>query len=201
MAYSTMTNRAAGYIVAESDWDDITNNFDALNSAFRIDLTLTASIVPLSGIDGASLELVESSGAGTAKPVLYGLRFDDSTDEGRMWVAKVPRLFGGNPTLKGSYKMTGANTSKSVGLVCQVAAVSDGDTHSTVEFDTANTLTESVPDTADESDEFEITLTNNDNMAADDWLCIILYRDVDASDDAVGDFILTSLALHYTLAA
>ena len=197
-----MTNRAAGYTVAESDWDDITNNFDALNTAYRIDLPITGAIVPLSGVTGASLELTESTGAGTLKPMFYTLRFDDTTLEARMWVIKMPRLYGGTPTLKGSYKMQSANTSEAVYLKCRFAAVSDGDNYNAKIFDDINVLEESVPDTLGESDDFEITITNDDSIAADDWLCITFYRAcTDPLDTASGDFMLTSLALHYTIAA
>ena len=202
MAYQTMTNRSTGYVVLESDWDDITDNFDALNAYFRQELPIQSRIPPMSGIDAAALELVESSDAGTIKPVIYQLRFDDSTDEGAMWVFRMPRGYGSTLTLVGSYKMASANTSKNAVLVAQLAAVSDGDaSHSAKAFDSANSLTEAVPDAADESDEFSITLTNADSVAANDWVCLVLYRDADnASDDAAGDFILTSLALHFTLA-
>jgi hypothetical protein len=203
MAYSTPDTRAAGYLVSEDNWNELVNNFLALNSFFRQELPLAGGIAPLSGVAAASLSLVESSGAGTAKPVIYMLSFDDSTDEGRMWVFRMPRGFGVTAKLVGSYKMGTANTSEFVVLGCQVAGVSDGDTsHSAKVFDTVNTSAQiAVPDAADTSDEFSITLTNFDSIAADDWVCLILFRDADnGDDDAEGDFQLTSLAVDFDLA-
>ena len=203
MAFSTMTNRATGYIVLESDWDDITDNFDVLNTdAVYLFPDLGPGQVPASGIVGAAFEIAESSDSGTAKPLIEQLLFDDTTDEGRIWSFRMPRQYGGNPVLVGSYKMAGANVSKTVGLVAQLAAVSDGDAaHSAKAYAAANASTEAVPDDADTSDEFSITLTNDDSVTANDWVSLILYRDVDASDDASGDFQLTSLSLNFTLEA
>lgn len=188
---------------APATWGDAVNAcFDVLNSETLI-LPVQAGQPPLSGITAAALELIESTGAGTAKPVIYRLRFDKDTDEGRMWVSRVPNQYGGTPVLVGSYHMNAANTTDDVVLVAQVACVSDGDiTHDEKVFDSANSATITVPDAAETSDEFSITLTNDDSMTADDWLCIVLYRDANAAGDtATGDFCLTSLGLQYTLSA
>lgn len=201
MAYATMTNRATGYTVVEADWDILTNNFDALNTNNMVNLSIAAGIAPASGVTAAALELLESTGAGTAKPVLYRLLFDAATDEGRMWVFRVPKNYASTPKLVGSYHMASANTTDDVVLVAQVACVSDGDaSHTAKVFAAANSLTQTVPDNAGTSDEFSITLTNADSMAANDWVCIILYRDANAAGDtAAGDLCLTSLALTYSL--
>jgi hypothetical protein len=202
MVYKTVTQRSNGFRVTETEWNELIDNFNALNVFFREQLPIAGGMAPLSGINAASLSLVESSGAGTAKPVIYQLAFDDTTDEGRMWVFRMPRGFGVTAKVKGSYKMASANTDKDVVLVAQLAAVSDGDTsHSAKVFDSANSSTERVPDAADTSDEFSITLTNDDSLAADDWVCVVLYRDADnGSDNASGDFQLTSLAVDFDLA-
>lgn len=161
-------------------------------------LPIEASIPPMSGINAAALELVESSSGATAKPVFYQLRFDASTDEGRMWVFRLNNQVG-TPVLKFSYKMASANTSKNIVMVAQVAAISDGDTSvSAKAFASANSATVSVPDTADVQDEGSITLTNADSMASADWLCLLLYRDADnASDNAAGDAIVNAVEFMY----
>lgn len=201
MAYSTPSTRSANYIVSNSNWNELVDNFLALNSFFRQELPIAGGIAPLSGLDAAALSLVESSGAGTVKPVIYQLNFDAATDEGRIWMFRMPRGFGVTAKLVGSYKMASANTSDAVVLAAQLAGISDGDTHSTKAFDTENSLTKTVPDNADESDEFSITLTNFDSIVADDWVCIAFRRDADnGSDNAAGDFILTTLAIDFDLA-
>lgn len=202
MAYITPSTQAAQHKILYTEWNELVNNFLALNSFFRQELPIAGGIAPLSGINAAALSLVESSGAGTAKPVIYQLSFDAATDEGRMWVFRMPRGFGVTAKLVGSYKMASANTSDDVKLKVQVSAVSDGDTsHSAKVFDSEVGITKTVPDAADISDEFSITLTSDDSVAADDWVCVILFRDANHVDDtAAGDFILTSLAVDFDLA-
>lgn len=201
MAYSTPPTQSANHTVTSTEWNELVNNFLALNSFFRQELPIAGGIAPLSGLNAAALSLVESSGAGTVKPVIYQLSFDDTTDEGRIWIFRMPRGFGVTATLVGSYKMAGANTDDEVVLAAQLAGISDGDTHSTKVFDTENSLTKTVPDSADESDEFSITLTNFDSIVADDWVCLAFRRDADnGSETAAGDFILTTLAVDFDLA-
>ena len=89
------------------------------------ELKVEESFPPLSGVNGAALELVESSGAGTEKPAWYQLRYDPATDEGRMWNYRVPADF---TTLFFSYYMASANTDKDVVMGAKVAAISDGNT-------------------------------------------------------------------------
>lgn len=200
MAYSKMTNRAAGYTVTEGDWDDITDNFDALDAFFELQLPLASSIPPMSGVQAAALDLVESSGAGTAKPVMYRLLFDKTTDEGRMWIFRIPRNYGSTPVLTGSYHTTGANTSKKINVNCQVACISDGDASRTAKvFAATNALDVNVPDAAGTEDIFSLTIANADSMAAGDWCCLLLWND--ASGGTIGqDWALTSLSLTYSLA-
>ena len=74
-----------------------------------------------------------------------------------------------------------------------VEAISDGDTvmmDAADSFDTPNTMTaKSVPATQGYIDEFTITLTNKDSIAAGDYVRIKLMRDADdaTNDTAVGD--------------
>lgn len=201
MVYSTPDQRANGFLVTQTEWNELVDNFNALNSFFRQNLPILGRQAPQTG-SVAALSVPESSGAGTWKPLIPTLAFDDTTDEGAMWGFRMPRGFGVTATLVGSYKMASANTAKDVILVAELAGVSDGDSsHSAKVFDSANSLTERVPDTADESDEFSITLTNFDSIVADDWIGLVLYRDADnGSDNAAGDFQLTSLAVNFDLA-
>lgn len=200
MAYSTPDQRSANYLVTAANWNELVDNFNALNSFFRQELPIAGGIAPLSGINAAALSLVESSGAGTAKPVIYQLSLDDTTDEGRMWVFRMPRGFGVTSTVKGSYYMAGANTDDDAVLVAQLAAVSSGDTSRTAKvFDSTNSTTERVPDAAGTEADFSITLTNDDSLTADDWVCIVLYLDASESTHA-GDLNLTTLAVDFDLA-
>jgi len=152
---------------------------------------------PLSGVQAAGVEVNESSDGGTEKPLLPQINFDDSTDEGRMFIFRCPENFSGTGTLYGLYKMAGANTSKEVEFVAIIAAVSDGDSSwSAAAFDSANTVVDSVPDTADEAESFMITMTAADSMTAGDWVCLMISVDVSDSD-FVGDLELLALDLRY----
>ena len=149
------------------------------------DVNILTSLPPLSGLQAAPLSVVESSGAGTVKPIIPILSFDDTTDEGRMWVFRAP-----STTLYLHYAgyMAGANTSKTLCMAVQLAAVSPGDTGVTAKvFATVNTAAKTVPDAAGTEFDDTITLTNGDSVAVGDWVCMVVFRDVSA-DDAVGDF-------------
>jgi len=210
MAYKVPTHNPAAGVVAPSSWGDhVNDDLTALNTAFRIDLLMQNSIAPTVGINAAAYSEANSATADTLKPMMCAVSYDPDTDEGRVWVGRVPRLFGGNPVLKGSFYISGAQpvTVEYAKMVCLVSAVSDGDKQNDNNFDSENsalidTHFGAAPAGARNSKEFEITLTNNDSMAADDFLCIMLYRDADdGGDDATGEFILTSLSLEYTLEA
>jgi hypothetical protein len=196
-------NQITGYVVPASEWNKIVNNFNALNAFLNVPLWPGKEAkIPYSGITGAGVEVAESSGAGTAKPLIPALLFDDSADEGRAWIFRMARGFGVTPTLVGSYKMASANTSKVLGWDIYLAAVSDGNSsHSAKVFDTVNTLSAACPDAADESDEFSHALTNVDSMAALDWVCLMLVRDTGVASNATGDVKLTSLSVNYSLAS
>jgi hypothetical protein len=161
-------------------------------------LNVKDSIAPMSGVNAAALELAESSSTATAKPVFYQLRFDDSTNEGRMWITRMNWTPAAAPVLKIGYRMASNNTSKNVGWVAQLAAVSDGDTSVSAKvFATANTGTTACPDTANVQDVASVTLTNADSVTLGDWVCLFIYRDTSVANDATGDAIVTDVELQY----
>ena len=120
------------------------------------------------------------------------LAFDAATDETCYWTLIAPQGVTGTLTLIVSYVMASA-TSGSVRFQAQVEAVTDGDTtdlDTDTSFDTANSAGETVPGTAGHISQLSITLTNNDSMAAADYVRISLNRDADGTsgtDDATGD--------------
>lgn len=122
-----------------------------------------------------------------ARPVLA---FDASTDETSYWTIVAPQDITTPLTLVVSYMMASA-TSGNVVLDARVEAVSDGDTSdldNATFFDSANlSATTAVPGTAGYLDQISITLTNNDSIAAGDYVRISLMRDVAPNDTATGD--------------
>lgn len=169
------------------------------NEVVLRDLSPLASMPPFSGVNGAALQVVESSGAGTTKPLSAELLFDAATDEGRMWVwqaASIPQS--GDPYLRIFYRMASANTGAAVVMVAQVAALSSGDVYTGKVFAAANSSTITVPDAAVTLTSADIPLTYMDSLADGDVVCLVLYRDAnDAADTASGDLILTGARVVY----
>lgn len=199
-AWTTPRTWTIGETVTKSIMD--THVRDNLNYLYeQIPYTILQvqnSIPPLSGITAAALQLIESSGAGTAKPVLYELLFDSATTEGRMWVFRATETIG-TVTLNIGYHMKSANVSKAVVLSAQLAAISSGDASSTAKvFASANTATVTVPDAAGTRGEATITMTNADSVAKGDWVCLYLQRTGgNAGDTASGDMAVTDVEFIY----
>lgn len=128
------------------------------------------------------------------------LLFDDSTDEIIRWQFRMPSDYASAPVLRGQFSMASA-TSGSVVWSARLMAVTPGDSQDmdSDSYDSANTDTEAVPATAGYLDEFSITISNADGVAAGDYVCLELSRDADnGSDDASGDAELWSGGLEYT---
>jgi len=153
---------------------------------------------PYSGVQAAGMEVNESSSVATEKPLLPQINFDDTTDEGRMFVFRLPQSYTGSPVIHGLYKMESANVSKDADLNIQVAAVSDADAAwSSKVFDAGNSSIFEVESAGDVAEAFSIEVTNNDSMVAGDWICLLIWMDVSDSDFA-DDFQLLSLELRHT---
>lgn len=124
-----------------------------------------------------------------ARPVLA---FDASTAETCYWSFIAPQGLTGTLTLVVKYMMASATTGK-VDFEVAVEAVTAADAldlDATTSFATVNTITApTVPGTAGHMGEFTATLTNNDSIAAGDYVRISLKRDAaDATNDtATGD--------------
>jgi len=158
----------------------------------------STAYAPLSGVQAAGAEVNESSSGATAKPLLPQINFDDTIDEGRMFVFRLPEDYSGSPVIHGLYKMESANVSKDADLNIQVAAVSDTDaTWSAKAFDAGNSSIFEVESAGDVAEAFSIPVTNDDSMVAGDWICLLIWMDVSDSDFA-DDFQLLSLELRYT---
>lgn len=121
------------------------------------------------------------------------LAFDASTDETCYWTVVAPQGLTGTMTAVISYCMASA-TSNAVGFQMQVEAITAADatdTDATTSFDSVNnSASTTVPSTAGYIGQISITLTNQDSVAAADYLRFSLNRDADGSaitDSATGD--------------
>ena len=121
----------------------------------------------------------------------FVLAFDTATEETCEWEAAVPQGWSGTGTLVLFYKMASA-TSGGIRFGASVEAVTSGDAFDMDagdSFDTENAASDtSVPGTAGYGKTLSITLTNQDSLAAGDYLRIRLARKVAHADDtASGD--------------
>lgn len=201
MAFATQSTVAFGDTWSATQHNVMINNDIWVNTAFHVNLFPNNSgLAPSSGLTASALSQVQSSGAGTIKPEYWILSHDAGTDEGRIWTARVPRGFGSTLTIVGAFYMASA-TSGNVVVAAQVACQSDGDaTFSAKVFATENSSTVAVPGSAGTVKYFTITMTNNDSIAASDWIDIAFRRDADnASDTATGDMQLVLLDLFYSM--
>ena len=204
MAFFTVSNQIAGYVVLASDYNIFANNDNAINSFFRQELWPDKEAhAPASGIVAAGISVVESSDGGTNKPLIPIVGYSAAVIEGRQWACRWPRGYGVSAALVGSYYMTGANTDDEAVLQAYMAAVSDGDASMTAKaFDAANALIHTVPDAIATADAFSIPFTNDDGVAANDWVNILLLRNGPNGSDTAnnGELALTSLAVDFDLA-
>lgn len=119
------------------------------------------------------------------------LAFDDTTAETCYWTFLAPQGLTTPVTVVVTYCMASA-TSGTVEFEAAFEAVSDGDAtdlDATTSFDTVNTGTETVPGTAGYMSQISVTMTNNDSIAAADYVRLSLSRDADdgTNDTATGD--------------
>lgn len=127
------------------------------------------------------------------------LTFDTDTDEVCRWIFRCPQDYASAPVAKVQYAMDVA-TSGTLQWEVAIMAVSDGDTQDvdSDNFDTVNANSATVPGTVGYLDEISVALTNNGSLAAGDWMCVKLNRDVGVGGDAAGDAEVWNVSLEYT---
>ncbi len=133
---------------------------------------------------------------------MWKILLDDSQTESCLWQFRLPDNYGSLPILNINYAMASATSGK-IDLEVDIMAVSDGDAQDidSASFDTINEIIGgiTVPATAGNIDQFDITLTNNDSWVAGDLVIIRLHRDHDDADDtATGDVEVLTSTLKYT---
>ncbi len=153
------------------------------------------------GNEFAELVKVQSSASAPSPAFIHAL-FDDTSNEHLMFGFRMPVNYASAPVIKLQYKMASA-TSGNVKLECAIAAVSDGDAQDVDAnaFATTNSsAATAVPGTVGHMDEISITLTNDDGLAAGDFIIVLINRDPEdtGNDTATGDLELIAASLEYT---
>lgn len=129
------------------------------------------------------------------------LAFDAATDETCYWTFVAPVGIVGTWTVVITYAMASA-TSGAVRFQAAFEAITAGDgapdTDSATSIDTANSNGGTVPGTAGLVQQISITMTNQDSIAAGDYVRLVLNRDADGTsgtDDATGDCYVLAVEL------
>ena len=132
----------------------------------------------VSGFASAQVQVKQSSGI-VPSPRWIEWLFDASTDEHLVTALIVPSNYLDTPVLEVYCKCASA-TSGIFSMTCQVHAISDGDAvdMDADSFAAANNVTETVPGTAGHINVLSIPLTNDDSMAAGDFVTLLIFRDV-----------------------
>lgn len=150
---------------------------------------------------GPGLTRTKSSGTAPA-PYFLQLNFDAANLESAMWSFRMPSDYASAPVLKVQFKMTSAVTGNVI-VLGRLAATTSGDTTDTDAkvFATVNTsAATAVPaTTAGKLLELSLALTNDDSVAAGDFVTLYVARDgASGSDTAAGDMEVVMVALTYT---
>jgi hypothetical protein len=164
-------------------------------------LPIGAAVLPDGSTDNAApaIQRVKSSAAAPT-PYFLQAAFDASTKEQMMWAFRMPADYVSSLAFRVLFKMASA-TSGNVVVEGRIAAVTDDDAVDVDAkgFGAANSLTISAPGTAGHIQLASLNLTNNDSVAAGDWVVAYLARDAaNASDTATGDMEVIGCALQYT---
>lgn len=147
----------------------------------------------------AQPDRVKSSGA-SPSPTFSQLLFDPSTDEHWMWTFRMPANYASGLVAKLQWKANA--TSNSVVWCVSIAAITPGDTATPNDkaSATTNTATTSVNTSgARRVVETSITLSNADSVAANDWVCVTVFRDANnGSDNCSVDAELIAVTIEFT---
>lgn len=137
--------------------------------------------------------------AGVSLTGLIKRLFDDSQEEKHSWQFDMPENYSSSPVLVATWAMASA-TSGNVVLTGRVKAV----TPNTEDIDAAtyaadNDVTMAVPGTGGYTKQTSIALTNDDSLAADDFVQIEFARKGNSgSDTASGDLELLAIKMEYS---
>lgn len=166
-------------------------------------LDIAGCVLPDNSAGNEFAELVKvQSSASAPSPAFIHALFDDASNEHIMFAFRMPVNFSSAPVAKLQYKMASA-TSGNVKLECAIAAVTDADAQDVDAnaFATTNSSSATaVPATAGFIDEISITLSNDDGLAAGDFIIVLINRDPEdtTNDTASGDLELIAASLEYT---
>ena len=163
--------------------------------------TITQQFSPLASVPPSTGYATMNVRNGTNFPVA-ALDFDAAADEAAFFFFRASLYGSGNLTIGIDWY---ADTASSGDVVwgAQLAAITPNTDTQDIETDalaTANTVTDShLGTTGQRLHRAEITVSNLDSLAADDWVALRLYRDADnGSDTMAGDASVVLVSVSYS---
>lgn len=169
--------------------------------ATRVDLGPGSAVFPDGTASNLAPQLSRIKGSVAAPtPYFYQLTFDAAQLEQCTWDFVMPDNYASAPVLTVQYKMLTA-VAGNVVLNARIAALTPGDAIALDDkaFAAVNTVTDAVPGTVNHVKEVNITMTNDDSLAAGDFTIVYLARDgANGSDTAAGDMAVVAVYLSYT---
>lgn len=133
----------------------------------------------------------------------WKLLFDASTTESGLWQFKMPSNYSSSPVLVLQFSMASATGGK-VDLEVDMMVIGDEESGSDIDsasFDSINEINGGTPVPGGGAGQVKlvsITLSNNDNVAANDIVLLRVHRDHDDPEDtATGDLELLSNTFQY----
>ena len=120
----------------------------------------------------------------------WRLLFDDDTDETSTWEFILDDDYGAGALSADIYFSMTSGATGAVIWTVEVMAVTPGDAFDVGDdgYDTANSVTQTVQNTAGHSTQATVSLSNSDSAAAGDYIRVRLARDADnGSDTTIGD--------------
>lgn len=180
----------------------VKGNLDHVASTRFIPLSILEAAVP-SGMTGAARDYLTSSSTDTFVPAWPVLRYDASTDEGRMWTFKIPPDYGGTLELKATAHMDSASTDDDVYFVVYCAVQNVDDTGIEAQsFGVPVFIVVPVPDVADKLFEIHVIdiATIYTEIAAGSVVTLLLVREgSNVLDTAESDVIISSVEMIYSM--
>lgn len=132
------------------------------------------------------------------------LAFDSGTDELVLWTFRMPQDFASGLTAKiiwsGAASTTATDTARWAVEVMALTPETDSVAADSDSFDTSNEADDDIlGTTAKRPQEVSITLSNDDSVAAGDYVAVRLSRNADHANDDLGeDAWVWGVALEYT---
>lgn len=163
--------------------------------------TVKLPLDPRSFIPASSNGAQHTVTDGTNFPV-PALAFDASTEETVYICFRAASYGSGNLTLSIDWYADTASSGDVIwgAAIAAITPNTDSQDIETKSFATAQTATDShIGTTGQRLHTVDVTISNLDSIAADDWVCLKLYRDSDAGGDTMtGDALFVGGQLSYS---